>query len=184
MNENTTLKVRIVSIKDVANFNKRLVGFERATKTSMAAARDCADFALSHFAKCGDLGPSQRFFDSMNTKSTNYTRKGAFAKWFITYANVDPLFVEKKFKKLASKTPLAHVEPGKLEAALSGADWWDYTPEKEDWFYGADDVLALIDRAVKKCESDHSKAVNPSAKQAVAKLKDFSEKLHVELKIA
>jgi uncharacterized cupin superfamily protein len=175
----TTPVIREIKIADVSGFNKRLGEFEVATATSMAAALECGDFAISHFAKCGDLGPAQRFFDSMNSKSKNYTRKAAFAKWFIDFTNVDPEFKDKKFKKIKTKDgeKLNHVEHDMLEAALQGPSWWDHTPEKETWFYSSLEIIKLLNGAVKRCEADKSEALNTGASVTLGKLKHFVETL-------
>lgn len=69
-----------------STFETRLATFKKSIKTSMSAAKDCANMAIQHFAdKNGDVTQLQLFFDAM---PNNFIRKTAYVEWVCHFAPV------------------------------------------------------------------------------------------------
>ena len=148
-------------IKNEAEFNTHLKGYVRATKTAMNKARALSEFALAHFEKCGDLGPAQRFHDSM---IRNYSRQPAFIKWMCAHAPV--LLDNKKFLK--DKRDEA------IEFDLAGAakkPFWEFSPELGITSYQIDDIDLAILATLKKFDGKNYVAADDAAMLRLEKLK-------------
>ncbi len=147
-------------IKTEAEFNTQLKGYVRATKTAMNKARALSEFAIAHFEKCGDLGPAQRFYDSM---VRNSARPPAFVKWLVAHAPV--LLTDKKFAK--DKRDEA------IDFDLEGAakkPFWEFSPEQGITTYKIDDLDLAILATLKKFSGKNYVAADDAAMLRLEKL--------------
>lgn len=153
-------------IKTEAEFNTQLKGYVRATKTAMNKARALSEFALAHAQKCGDLGPAQRFYDSM---VRNYSRQPAFVKWVCAHS---PTLMDNK-KFLKDKRDEA------IEFDLEGAakkPFWEFSPEQGITTYKISDLDLAILATIRKFEGRNYVAADDDTVVELEKYKAQFEK--------
>lgn len=134
----------------VNKFNAALQTFSRSTKSSMNAAKVCAETALQHFHDHGDTVLCQRFVEAM---PKNYGRKTAFLLWAKDHSpilQITETVEDKKVQKLVKDRTEAAID-WNLEAALE-KPFWEYAPEKAQVAWGFDDVVKSITSALSKFE--------------------------------
>lgn len=165
----------------LSTFEGAYAVFVRSTKASMDAARACAEHAIRHFEKHGDLSQAQRFLDGMKEHSHNYVRRGAFVKWLAAHS---PVTMEAgKFVKDKRETAM----PFNLEAALK-LPFWSFAPDNEELFVDNEDAFKRFLAACKffqrdkvhctpevKALADQVKAIVEAAKAKAALAKASNE---------
>lgn len=149
------------------NFDKALAVFISSTKTSMEAALQCSHLAIKYFEEHGDLGQAQRFIDAM---PKNYVRRTAFLKWLAAHA---PVTMEQG-KLIKDKSDNAI--DWNVDAALI-KPFWDFAPDKEDMHWGKDDLVAQINKLVKRYSGDKYVANDDVATAALAKVASMAATL-------
>ena len=156
---------------DSAVFTANLDTFKRLTVDGMASARVCAEMALTHFAKTGDVVYLQNMLDVIEKEGKNYVRKAAFLSWAVAFS---PLTSEKgKLRKDKSKD----ANPFNLLKAEE-KPFWEFAPEKEAVVFGYNDVVVKLKAVVKSFEDEKKfKAGSAKALEAVAATKEFVAKL-------
>lgn len=161
-------------IKTETEFNTQLKGYVRATKTAMGKARALSEFAITHFDSCGDLGPAQRFHDSM---VRNYSRQPAFVKWLAAHAPV--ILENKKFSK--DKRDEA------IEFDLDGAmkkPFWEFAPEQGITTYKISDIDLAILATLKKFGGKNYVAADDAAMLRLEALNNQFEALDDDIEEA
>lgn len=156
---------------DSEMFAGHLATFTKLTVDGMASARVCAELALTHFAKTGDVVYLQNMLDVIEKEGKNYVRKAAFLSWAIAFS---PLTSEKgKLRKDKSK----EANPFNLLGAEE-KPFWEFAPEKEAVVFGYNDVVVKLKAVVKSFEDEKRfKAGSAKALEAVAATKEFVAKL-------
>ena len=152
---------------DSAIFSANLDTFKRLTVDGMASARLCAEMALTHFAKTGDVVYLQNMLDVIEKEGKNYVRKAAFLSWAIAFS---PLTSEKgKLRKDKSKD----ANPFNLLKAEE-KPFWEFAPEKEAVAFGYNDVVVKL-KAVIKSYKDEKKfhAASEKATELVSTVEKF-----------
>lgn len=162
-----------------SRFEKHIVDFVSSTKTSMEAARHCAEAALLHFENFDDVTLLQRFHDAM---PLNYSRRQAFIRWAGDHS---PL-TSKAGKFSKNKKPDARKFDTKK--ALS-EPFWEYAPEAKLLYYTASTIMEEVERLVKKF-TDTSKKDNvtvsddPITAAALMSLSNYRTSLYRDISTA
>lgn len=152
---------------DSEMFAGHLATFTKLTVDGMASARLCAELALTHFAKTGDVIYLQNMLDVIEKEGKNYVRKAAFLSWAIAFS---PLTSEKgKLRKDKSKD----ANPFNLLGAEE-KPFWEFAPEKEAVAFGYNDVVVKL-KAVIKGYKDEKKfhAASEKATELVSTVEKF-----------
>lgn len=153
-----------MTAKKSISFETRLKTFKSSVKTNMSAARDCAEMALVHFQKTGDLVYLQQFFDAM---PKNYLRRTALIEWAVTYS---PAMLDGGTWKKDKKG-----NEFNIEQALK-VPFWEFKPEPEVMNFSAEDFKNKVLSLVKRFENpekthakdEKAKALVKAVKAAVA----------------
>ena len=152
----------------------------------VANAQTVSNAALEHFAECGDLTPCQTLYEAMPQN----LRRSAFMKWVCAYAPA--VLVEKRFKKDKSDRAIEvygpteeshkhtnlrgipdHADENQRFGALE-VHYHDFTPEKEIFNFGADDIMSALRRVLKRfSDTDRSKARNDNAKTKLQEMQEL-----------
>lgn len=143
-------------------FEEALTVFKSATSTSMEAARACAAYAIVHFKEHGDLSQAQSFLDAM---PKNYVRRSAFLKWLHAHS---PVLVEKNHLSKDKVRAERDGEKAWNVAAALATPFWDFAPDREEFVYTGDDIITVLQRALKRFTNDHSKPKDEAAKAQLA----------------
>ena len=142
---------------DSEMFAGHLATFTKLTVDGMASARVCAELALTHFAKTGDVVYLQNMLDVIEKEGKNYVRKAAFLSWAIAFS---PLTSEKgKLRKDKSKD----ANPFNLLKAEE-KPFWEFAPEKEAVAFGYNDVVVKLKAVIKGYKDE--KKFRPASEKA------------------
>ena len=133
------------TIATVEQFNTKLKGFVRAVKTTQNAARECSNFAILHFEKCGDLGPAQRFYDVLRAEgNSKFLKRDGFLIWLASHA---PISVE---KNVLLKDKSKDAQKFDTATAIATPYWMFSRDDDEAAAFFADDVWKEVLRVFKK----------------------------------
>lgn len=156
-----------MSRKRSETFDAALAGYVKSGVNHREYAGECAQFALEHFKKHGDLVYADRFAEAM--KETKTMRRTAFIKWMV---GVAPCVMEKgKFKSDPKRGKFADID---LEAALE-VPFWDYAPEEQIQDYGKDDVLKAFNNVIKRFSDETKANLDDRAKAVLTAIKTAVE---------
>jgi hypothetical protein len=157
-------------------FDKTRLAFRRATESGKRLAHTLAMASLRHFAKHGDTSYIADFYGDLTGTGKNFIRAGAFMKWLVAYTPVK--MEQKKFLKDQERaTALNWSDEAACEALIAKAEavpFWDFDPEATITNFKASDVIAAVEKLVKRFENESkSKPEDDAAKAVVLQLKDY-----------
>lgn len=156
----------MLTIKDDKGFTGALKNYSAAQSRVKLNARALANYAITKFADCGDLGYAQRLYEAIDPKMHN---QSGFARWLMAYAPV--IMAKKKFikDKGAQATTLD------LEGALKLA-FWEFSNKSDDITdYNPKEVAEALDRIVKRFRNTKKyHAKNAGAMKAIEKVEDLA----------
>lgn len=124
-------------------FDKALKGFVTATTNSKRYAQLCANIALDHFIKHGDLVHCQSFVDAIDKVGKNYVRKAAYLKWLVNFAPV--VMTAGKLTKDVSETA---IKPNYEMASVT--PFWEFAPDMEVVEFEAADIVRALQSVIKR----------------------------------
>ena len=149
-------------------FGVRLKAFKKSIKHAMDACRDCAEFALEHYKKSGDLFPMQQLHDAI---PKDYGRRPALVRWACHFGNIS--LETGTFKKDHNHPTVKEMADIDLEAAWA-KPFWEFAPEKQIDNYTITDVVKGIDAVFSRFENEKSfHALTKKDKEKVTNLHDF-----------
>ncbi len=145
------------------------------TSNSMAYARYCAELAIIHFEKSGDLCHCQSMHDAM---AKNYVRRSAFVTWLQEHAPV--LIENKKF----SKDKHVNAAEFNTKSALA-KPFWEFVPEKkvEPIIFGIDNIIDGLIKALDKLDDKKHKPRDAATKKMQKLARSTVEALRTESNI-
>lgn len=156
--------------KASANFDAALKRFHKSARTHREDARECAEYAIKHFAEHGDLIYADRFVEALHETRTLKAR--SFVGWMIKHA---PVEFKGKFKGDAKRGKPSETD---LESALAEA-FWDVNPDPKVQEMSYDDLFKTLDRTVARFEdetkvhlSDKGQAALQLVKTALAQVRN------------
>jgi hypothetical protein len=151
-----------------SQFEKLLATFKKTTQQSMDAARALANIAIEQFADHGNLSYAQSFLEAM---PKNYIRRAAFLKWLGDHA---PITMDKDGHLVKDKSPNA------TELDVVGAvktPFWEYAPDPEQVYFGAQDVVVALRRAAAKFTKDRYHAASDKARETLALVNEHLDQI-------
>ena len=165
------------TITTVEGFNKKLSAFSRAVKTSQNAARECSNFAILHFEKCGDLGPAQRFYDVLRKEGNRkFLKRDGYLVWLTTHA---PILFDKNTlaKDMTNKAVKFNT------AVATSIPYWMFSQDNDELIaFGGEDVWKEIHRVYKKYAGDkYAQSNDNTGDLAVSHVKNMITKHAPEL---
>ena len=139
-------------VKTIDQFNKKLVSFGKAVTTTQNSARECSNFAISHFVKCGDIGPAQRFYDALRKDGVaKFLKRDGYLTWLFAHAPITFKVVDGKQDTstlVKDKSAQAQIID---EVHALAVPYWMYSQDKdEEIVFTQDDVWKLLAQASKK----------------------------------
>jgi|TARA_Y100000296_G_C5172118_1_gene257871 hypothetical protein len=167
----------------VEQFNKKLVSFAKAVKTTQNAARMCSNFAILHFEKCGDIGPAQRFYDVLRKEGNRkFLKRDGYLVWLFTHAPIT--FEEKDGKRVTStlvKDKSAEAVKFDTKTATATPYWMFSQDQDEEIPFSGEDVWKEVNRIVNKYSGDKYSDNDNTGDTAVRQVKDLVKKHAPEL---
>lgn len=146
-------------------FEQLLALFVSSQKRAKEYASQCAEMALKHFEKHGDLSYCQKFHDAIDEK---FGRRVVFLAWLRAYS---PITIEKgQLKKDGSPD----APEFNVEKACSRPYWEHDLVPKEQIYFGGDDVVTQINRVVSRFESERYVAKDEAA---IAKVNEVKRRM-------
>lgn len=91
-------------LKNQAAFDKKLATAEKQVNSARKNYWEAAQFALSHYAKCGDTGPINRQFQSMS-RVGKVVKGTGFGDWVVLYSDLEYDLEAKVFVKTSKGEP-------------------------------------------------------------------------------
>jgi|TARA_Y100000296_G_scaffold86634_1_gene127093 hypothetical protein len=155
-------------VTTVEQFNGKLKSFVKAVKTSQNAARECSNFAILHFEKCGDIGPAQRFYDVLRSEgNSKFLKRDGFLIWLASHA---PITIE---KNVLLKDKSKDAQKFNTVAAIATPYWMYSRDDDEAVAFFADDVWKEVKRVFTKYSGDKYVAENDEGNAAVNQIGDL-----------
>ena len=152
-------------VSNIEQFNSTLLIYVKQRNNAKANLLKLSHFAIQHFEKCGDLGPSQRLFESM---TKGYENRAGFARWLCTFSPA--LLTAGKFSKDRSEAAAKF----DLKQALAVPFWESFPMPDVVNLYGASDVKDALEKILSRFENEkRQKASDAKAKDAVTRLSNF-----------
>jgi hypothetical protein len=157
-------------------FDKTRLAFRKATESGKKLAHTLAMASVRHFAEHGDTSYIADFYSDLRGAGKNFIRSSAFLKWLVAHAPVK-LEQNKFVKDQEQATALNWSDQAAREALIAKAEavsFWDFDPEATITNFKASDVIAAVEKLVKRFENESkSKPEDDAAKAVVLQLKDY-----------